>query len=317
MVDESQLAESKSIHKRTGKTFYYATRLLPERVREATYVLYGFFRVADEVVDGEQGLAPAEQRAELERIREAALGRRETDEPVLSAFSEIRERYGIPDAEVDAFIDAMVSDIEKTHYETHDELEAYMRGSASAVGVMMTYVMEPDDIDTALPYARMLGEAFQLTNFIRDVGEDAKELDRVYIPRETLEAHGARVADVEDLNATENVRRALEWELQRTESIYRKAITGIKYLPRDCQFPVLLAAVLYADHHRLIRERNYDTLTKTPSLSTSRKLSLVIRTRWKWFWTDDPETVFADVAPVPFSGTSRAGAPVPPSPHAD
>lgn len=316
MVNESQLAESKSIHKQTGNTFYYATRLLPERIREATYVLYGFFRVADEVVDGEQDLTPGQQREQLERIRDATLGRRETEAPVLSAFSEVRERYGIPDEEVNLFIDAMLSDIEKRYYETHEELEEYIRGSAAAVGVMMTYVTNPDDIEAALPYARKLGKAFQLTNFIRDVGEDAEELGRVYIPRETLTAHGASIRDVEDLNPTENVRRSIEWELQQTERLYEEAVSGIASLPADCQFSVLLAAVLYADHHRLIRAQSYDTLTETPSLSTARKIALLVRTRWKWFWTDDPEAVFADIAPISSSTTldTNARAPQGPSP---
>ena len=101
MVEDTQLAESKSIHRQTGKTFYFATRLLPQRVRRATYVLYAFFRVADEVVDDPGGASPEEQRERLVEIREAALGHRETDDPVLSAFSEVREEYGIPDEEVE------------------------------------------------------------------------------------------------------------------------------------------------------------------------------------------------------------------------
>jgi phytoene synthase len=179
MVDDTQLAESKSIHKTTGKTFYYATKLLPERVRQSTYVLYAFFRVADEVVDNPEGMSAEEQRHRLEDIRDTALGRQPTDDPVLSAFSEVRAAYDIPDEEVDVFIDAMLTDIEKSRYENYDELEAYMRGSASAVGVMMTLIMNCDDPDTAVPRARTLGEAFQLTNFIRDVGEDIVDRDRI------------------------------------------------------------------------------------------------------------------------------------------
>ena len=94
MVEDTQLAESKSIHRQTGKTFYFATRLLPRRVRQATYVLYAFFRVADEVVDDPGEASPEAQRERLVEIREAALGNRETNDPVLSAFSEVREEYG-------------------------------------------------------------------------------------------------------------------------------------------------------------------------------------------------------------------------------
>ncbi|WP_254829762.1 phytoene/squalene synthase family protein [Haloglomus salinum] len=304
MVDDAQLSRSKAIHRRTGRTFYYATRLLPERVRHATYVLYAFFRVADEVVDDAEGVPPAEQRRQLEEIREAALTG-ETDDPVLAAFSELRERYDIPDGEVEVFIDAMLTDIEKSRYETYEEVEAYMRGSAAAVGVMMTYVMRQDAPEEAIPAARKLGEAFQMSNFLRDVREDIIERDRIYLPLETLERHGVPEAQVERLEYDEAFAAAMREELRRTETLYQEGVAGIGLLPRDCQLPVLIAAVLYADHHRLIRERDCDVLSATPSLSSLRKLRLVAETQWHWFWNKDPETVFAKVSAVP-SGTQTS-----------
>lgn len=299
MVDSSQLAKSKSIHRKTGKTFYYATQLLPERVRHPTYVLYAFFRIADEVVDNPDGLTPEEQHDRLIEIREASLGRESTDDPVLAAFSEVRARYGIPDAEIEQFIDAMRTDIETSRYENYEELEAYMRGSAAAVGVMMTIIMESDDHDVVLPKARRLGEAFQLTNFLRDVGEDIADRDRIYLPKTTLDACGADPNDIERRTFTDEIGAAIEWELKRAERLYREGVTGIRYLPTDCQLPVLTAAVLYADHHRLIRERGNDTVTETPSLGTLRKIALVAKTRWYWKWHKDPKSVFEKVSDVP------------------
>jgi phytoene synthase len=301
MVDETQLAESKSIHRRTGKTFYYATRLLPERVREATYVLYAFFRVADEVVDDPEGVSPSEQRERLAEIRRKALGEEPTDDPVLSAFCELRETHDIPAEEVEVFINAMVDDIDTDRYETYEDLEAYMRGSASAVGVMMTIIMDTDDQETAIPHARKLGEAFQLTNFLRDVREDIVDLDRIYLPRETLRTYDADPEDIENLRFTDEIGDAIRHELRRAERLYREGVAGIKYLPRDCQLPVLTAAVLYAEHHRLIREQGYDTVSKQPSLSTLRKLSLIFKTRWHWMRHGDPEAVFTKVSAVQLS----------------
>ena len=299
MVDNAQLAKSKGIHRRTGKTFYYATRVLPQRVRRQTYILYAFFRVADEVVDDEASdLGPAAQREELLRIRDAALGREETDDPVLSAFDEVRAETGIADEDVEEFIDAMLTDIDKTRYETYDELEAYMRGSAAAVGRMMTAIMEPDDPDAALPHATALGEAFQLTNFIRDVREDIDDRDRVYLPQTTLAEYGVTDEQIERHEVTEGFRDAVRHELVRAEELYHEGVAGIKYLPEDCQFAVLLASVLYADHHRLVRDREYDTLSATPGLATHRKVWLVAKTRWHWAWNKDPEAVFQRVAPL-------------------
>jgi phytoene synthase len=271
-------------------------------VRHSTYVLYAFFRIADEVVDDEaQELSPEEQAARLERLRAEAKAERDTDDPVLSAFQEVKGRYDVPDREVDEFVDAMAADIDRDRYETYEDLEAYMRGSASAVGVMMTAIMEPEDRETALPHAVALGKAFQMTNFLRDVREDVVDRDRIYLPVETLRSHGVSPADVDCLEFSEGFAGAVAEELRRTEQLYREGVAGIKYLPEDCQFAVLLAAVLYAEHHRLIRSQGYDVLSKRPSLSTARKVWLLAKTRWHWALSKDPERVFRRVSAVPDS----------------
>ncbi len=308
MVDNEQIARSKQIQQQTGKTFHVATRLLPERVREATYVLYAFFRVADEVVDDADGASPDEQRAELERIRAAALGDRDTDDPVLAAFNELRQRYDLANGDINTFIDAMVADIDTDRYETYADLEAYMDGSASAVGRMMTAVMDPETPEQALPHATALGEAFQLTNFLRDVREDVLELDRIYLPQSTLEANNVTNEQIKNFQMDANFAAAMQTELARAESLYDEGVAGIKFLPDDCQLAVLLAAVLYIDHHRLIRNREYDVLSETPQLSLRRKLSLLARTRWQWTWNKDPEAVFRNVTEHNQNGLFTRGA---------
>ncbi len=306
-MNESQLNRGKAIHKETGQTFYYATRLLPQRIRTPTYVLYGFFRIADEVVDGEQGLTDAEKRARLEQIRAAALGEREAEEPVVAAFSEIREKNDIPDEEVDVFIDAMLSDIDTDRYETYEDVEQYMRGSAASVGHMMCALMDPDDRERASPHAGALGDAFQLTNFIRDVQEDIRDLDRVYLPMETLHEHGVTVEQLREEKCTPGFRQAVRTELRRAEELYRKGVAGIEHLPEDCQFAVLLAATLYAEHHRLIRRQDFDVLSTRPSLSTPRKAMVVARTWWNWRRFNDPVTVFRRVSPIPDDDATETG----------
>jgi phytoene synthase len=306
MPSDAQVAAARRIHRRTGRTFYLATRFLPERVRNPTYVLYGFFRVADEVVDGEDRPDPETQRAEMERIRSAVLGDTEPDDPVLAAFREVRAEHDIPREEVDTFLDAMAADADTDRYETYGDLESYTRGSAVAVAHMMTAVMAPPDPETARPHAAALGEAFQLTNFLRDVGEDVRERDRVYLPASLLREHGVDPEQVLALDFDEGVAAAVRDLLEWTERLYRVGVSGIAHLPLDCQFPVLLAAVLYADHHRLIRKRGYDTLSATPGLSTRRKLSLLARTYWRWRRTRDPEATFDAVSSVDGAGGTHA-----------
>jgi phytoene synthase len=310
MVDSTQISTSKTIQQRTGKTFHLATRLLPERVRHSTYVLYAFFRVADDVVDTTEDRDPAAQRADLERIREAALGERNTDDEVLSAFDELRERHDIDDEDVNTFVDAMAADLETTRYDTATDLDEYMRGSAVAVGNMMMDVMDVDQRERAAPHAAALAEAFQLTNFLRDVREDIREYDRVYLPGEARRRHDVTVEQLRSAEVTPGFRALMRSELDRTEDRYREGVAGIESLPADCQFGVLLASVLYADHHRAIRARDYDVLSATPSLSRTRKLWLLAKTRAYWALTKDPERVFYRV-------TGLASTPEQPHPHAD
>jgi len=298
-VEDEQVKLSRAIQKRTGRTFYFATLFLPERVRERTHVLYAFFRICDEVVDDYNADGDAEEKhRELDSLRDQALGREEADDPVLEAFSKVLEDQGIPDREVEEFVDAMKTDITKSSYEDFDELRGYMRGSAAAVGNMMTCVMDVEDYEAAKPHAERLGEAFQMTNFLRDVREDAEMRERVYLPLETLRRHGVTEEDVLSLESSEGLRDAVREEMRRTEELYREGVAGIRLLPEDCRFPVLLASVMYAEHHRLIRKRGYDVVSSEPSLGKLRKLRLYARTRIAWARNKDPEAVFGEVSAV-------------------
>lgn len=307
MVDRTQLTTSKHIQQRTGKTFHLATRVLPRRVRHPTYVLYAFFRIADEIVDGDDYLDPDAQRRAIGDLRAAALGQQPATDPVVAAFSELRETHGIPRAEIDVFLDAMASDADPDtdRVQTYADLEAYMRGSAVAVGNMMMDVMDTEDVETARPHARALGEAFQLTNFLRDVKEDVRDHGRIYVPRETLDAFGATPEQIERYESSPELERAIRAELRRTESLYREGVAGIKYLPEDCQLAVLLSAVLYAEYHRAIRQQDGDVLTTAPSVGLLRKLRVVARTRFEWAFNKDPETVFERVSALPSTETNR------------
>jgi phytoene synthase len=298
MVQRTQLDASKEIQRTTGKTFHVATRLLPQSMREATYVLYAFFRIADDVVDDPDGPPPERQRTELERIRAAALGEVSSDDPVLRAFAELRERHDIPEREVDVFVDAMEMDVEADDYETYADLREYLRGSAVAVGDSARELRDPPEKATARPHARALGEACQLTNFLRDVREDVVDYDRVYLPMETLDRHDVAREEIERLSFSPRFADAMAEEMERTEALYRKGVAGIEYLPSESQFGVLLAAVLYAEHHRLIRERDFDVLSERPTLSMARRLTLAAKTWLAWQVSRDPETVFYRVAAI-------------------
>lgn len=305
MPTTQQLAQSKSIQQRTGLTFHIATRLLPKRVRHSTYVLYAFFRIADDVVDTPDPAPPAVQEHQLDRIRQQVLGEVPSEDPVCDAFSSVRAVHQIDSQEIDVFIEAMKADISNhpeskpvVAFDDHSDLDAYLRGSAVAVAYMMLALMDPAEPETARPHAAALGEAFQLTNFLRDVREDLLEFNRIYLPRTTLNRTGATVADLASLRTTGALRESIRIELSRAEERYRHGVAGIRLLPHDCQLPVLLAAVFYAEYHRKIRAQRFDVLTNPPKLSLSEHLRLLATTLWHWHRLKDPEAVFYHVSPI-------------------
>ncbi|MFB6136544.1 MAG: phytoene/squalene synthase family protein [Halobacteriaceae archaeon] len=302
MTSNTRPTTSEAIHRRTGPTFHLATRLFPERVRYPTHVAYAFFRVADDVVDTPEARDPDAQRRELAALRDGALGREPADDPVVAAFRDLCDERDVPDAEVETFVAAMARDVEATRYETFADLEEYLRGSAVAVANVMLAVMDPEDPEAARPHAAALAEALQLTNFLRDVREDVTEYGRVYLPLETLAAHGVTEAQVERLDYSEGFAAAVESELRRAEERYWTGVAGVEYLPPDCRLPVLLAAVLYADYHRLVRARDHDVLTRPPTLTRTRRLSLLARTLWHWRRTRDAVATFRAVTDVPGGG---------------
>jgi phytoene synthase len=301
-----RIATARAIQRRTGRTFHLATRLLAERARDPTYALYAFFRVADEVVDDPDPPSVAEQRRELADIRAQALGEREPTDEALAAFAYVRDEYDLEAREIEIFMDAMERDLEQACYETADELGEYLRGSSVAVAYLLLDVFAPELDPAARPHAAALAEAFQLTNFLRDVRQDVEKYDRIYLPRETLQRHGVDYRDVESLRFSDGMAAVIRDELERTEALYREGVAGIRYLPADVRFGVLLSAVLYAEHHRLIRRRGYDVLSGTPSLSTPRRLALTARTWYHWRRSRDPEGVFDAVSAVPNDGPDAA-----------
>ncbi|SEH15099.1 phytoene synthase [Natronorubrum sediminis] len=294
----SHRATAESIHRRTGRTFHLATRLLPERARDPTHVMYAFFRVADEIVDDPEPESTTAQRRELEALRAEALGERDPTSDVMKGFAAVRNEHDLDHREIEIFLDAMAMDLERARYDTIDDLDDYLRGSSVAVAYLLTDVFAADLDPAVRPHAAALAEGFQLTNFLRDVREDVRKYDRIYLPREVLHRHGVTVDDIESLRFDDSVAAVIEDELERTESLYRNGVAGIPHLPEDVQFGVLLAAVLYAEHHRLIRQNGYDTLASRPSLSRPRRLAVTARTWYHWRRTRDPEAVFEAVSAI-------------------
>ena len=231
------------LNARHGKTYFLATRLLPAHLRPSIHALYGFARAADEIVDAVdvQGDRDA-MRRELESFvarTDSALRSGGSDDVVLAALADTAARHHLPRAWFDAFLDSMTMDLDVSAYDTHADLMRYVHGSAEVIGWQVTAVVGTAPgvpLDVALPYAGDLGIAFQLTNFVRDVGEDLRR-GRVYLPLEDLALHGLTREDLERGAVDGRVRRLVAFEVARCRELYARARQGVRLLDpgaRDC-----------------------------------------------------------------------------------
>ncbi|MDW8291454.1 MAG: phytoene/squalene synthase family protein, partial [Armatimonadota bacterium] len=160
------------------------------------------------------------------------------DLPPLRAFADVTRRYKIPLRYPLEFLDAMRMDLERTRYATFEDLQTYTWGSASVVGVMMCYILGATAPE-ALRHATTMGLAMQMTNFLRDVGEDWQR-GRVYLPQQELAQFGISEAQIAQGVVDERWRAFMRFQIARCRALYREAEQGIPLLPRKAQYPVLL-----------------------------------------------------------------------------
>lgn len=278
--DYPQLADDlhlcRALTHRHARSFSAGIRFFPERVRATTYALYGFVRLPDDIVD-EQGLGDAEAHAALTRWigrwNDAFARDGDSEEPVFRAMAWAMRECAIPRSCTDAFFDAMLADTRQKRYADYADLRGYMHGSAAVVGEMMCHVCGADD-PRALPYARLLGEAFQMTNFLRDVDADYRERGRIYLPADEMARFGVTEDDIAQRVLSPRWREFMAFQIARTRDLYAQARPGIALLPADCRFGVALAADIYGAILDRIEEERGDVFSQRVRTSAWRKLAL-------------------------------------------
>lgn len=268
-------AECRRLTRRHGTTYYWATRVLPAPRRPHVYALYGFCRYADEIVDARDGDTTARRRERLDRLGRA-LGRALDGEradpvgaPVVAAVAHTAATFSIERSAFDRFLGSMAMDLTVAGYETWDDLCGYMDGSAAVIGEMMLPILDGRD-PRALGPARDLGLAFQLTNFLRDVGEDL-DRGRVYLPAEDLRRFGA---DVAARRVTPAWRELMRFETARAQQLYASADVGIALLPPWSARAIRTARILYARILDEIEAQDYDVFSRRARVPTMRKLAV-------------------------------------------
>jgi phytoene synthase len=272
----------RTLNARHGRTYFLATRLLPPGRRPAIHALYGFARHVDDLVDEPPpGLTHDQITAELDRITaalEVGLRTGSSDDPVLAAVVDTATRFGIDHSLFAAFLRSMRMDLTVTDYPTRAALQDYVHGSGEVIGLQLLPVLGTVcDPAAAAPSAAALGQAFQLTNFLRDVAEDL-DRGRVYLPADELAAYGVGRELLlwcrETGRSESRVRRALADQITRTRDVYRRASPGIALLHPASRPCVATAHTLYARILDRIEERDYNVFAGRVSVGTGRRLAL-------------------------------------------
>ncbi len=273
----------RALHRRHGRSYYLATRLLPAWKRPHVHALYGFTRYADEIVDRTDGLSTAERARRLRDWSDrflAGLAGERVDDPLLPAVLHTIDEFAMDRTDFATFLGSMAMDLEVRDYATYDDLLSYMEGSAAAIGTMMLPILEPADRVLAREPARQLGLAFQLTNFIRDVGEDL-DRERIYLPRADMEKFGVTPADLraaaERRAASPAIKALIAYEVGRAREHYAAAAPGVPMLAPASQACIRAAYHLYGGILDEVRRAGHDVFARRAVVPNRRRLAVVAR----------------------------------------
>ena len=268
---EQSYAHCKALNKRNGTTYDWANPVLPVVKRHHVHALYGFCRHADDIVD-DLGEVATDVRAKAladfgDRFFED-LEAGDSDDLVLKAMVHTVRAFRIDPECVARFLRSMAMDLTVESYETWDDLLVYMDGSAAVIGEMMLPILEPAD-PAAFEPARELGNAFQLTNFLRDIDEDL-DRSRIYVPQEDIRRFGAEDA-FRTRTATPEFKALLRFEVARTRELYAVADAGIAFLPGRSGRCIRAARTLYARILDQIEAQDHDVFGARARVPTWQK----------------------------------------------
>jgi len=286
-------ARCRQLNAQHGRTYYLATLLLPPAKRRYVHALYGFARYADDIVDVESGDEGRRERRFVAWSEEflADVERGDSADPVRLAVIDTVRRWDIPVSHFRDFLDSMRMDLSVTEYDTYEELTRYTWGSAAVIGLQMLPILgrvdETIPWEALRPHAIDLGVAFQLTNFIRDVGEDLR-LGRIYLPQESLRACGVDRERLEHAAHTGRVdgpiRALLAGEIERARRLYASAAPGIDLVHPTSRYCLRTAFALYGGILAEIERAEYDVFVDRISVPLRRRVSIAGPAAFSAWW---------------------------------
>ena len=260
----------------SGSSFYYSFLFLPSERRRAITALYAFCREVDDVVDECTEPQVAHVKLGWWRQEIADLYAGKPHHPVAQALAPFTEKFRIPAVHLNEIIDGMEMDLTQTRYLDFTGLERYCYHVAGAVGLLAAGIFGYTNPRT-LEYAKNLGTAFQLTNIIRDVGEDARK-NRIYLPMDELKRFEVSASDILQARDSDNFRQLMAFQTRRAESFYEKAMQCLPPEDRRTQRAGLIMAAIYRATLAEIEQEGYQVLAQRTSLTPLRKLWLAWKT---------------------------------------
>lgn len=272
------------IIKQHSRSFYFSARLLPAAKRNSIMALYAFCRLSDDLVDeavvsGEREAALSQARSDLERWARLCADGDDKEHPVVQAWSDTRLRFGIPGELPEELLAGIRMDLSIDRYATWDDLWVYCYRVASTVGLMSMYITGTQTM-AAVPYAVQLGVALQLTNILRDVGEDARS-GRIYIPAEDMARFGYSEEMLLSGVVNRNFIELMRFEMARAQALYDSAWPGIAMLPADSRPAIAAAATVYRGILRKIVELDYDVFNNRAHLTMREKVRALPSVWWR------------------------------------
>jgi phytoene synthase len=259
---------AEKITKAHSKSFHFASSLLPEEKRLAVRALYAFCRTVDDIVDETDPDTDRDTQLNYWRgmVERASFS---DGDPVAIAWADTLTRYHIPRHYALQLIEGVARDLTQSRYQTFEELATYCYGVASTVGLMSMHIVGFKTHE-AIPYAIKLGVALQMTNILRDVGEDYRN-GRLYLPREELAYFGIREENIAEGRITDNWRQFMKFQIERTRQLYAESWNGVKMLEREGQLAIGAASVFYQGILDDIEKNDYDVFTRRAALSAIGK----------------------------------------------
>ena len=260
----------------SGSSFYNSFRFLPPNRRRAITALYAYCREVDDVVDecSDAQIAATKLawwRQELDRLYAG-----QPEHPVTRALQPVLTEFNLPQELLLEIIDGMAMDLQQTRYADFTALSLYCYRVASVVGLLAAEIFGYSERQTQ-KYAHDLGMAFQLTNIIRDVGEDARR-GRIYLPLDELQRFDVPLEDILNARQTDNFRRLMEFQIERAEHYYAQAMSELPAVDRKAQRPGLVMAAIYRTLLDEIKRDGCQVLRQRISLPPLRKLWISWRT---------------------------------------